>query len=108
MRILVAEASEDDFFFIGFAVAVGIAEKFDIGTVLNIDAVLVGKNAKRNRQTFGKDTRLMRAARERMIENDNPIFRNAGVERFGGFGILIGIDWIFERCHGPHAALLIE
>ena len=70
MRILHAEAGEDDGAFVGFAVAVGVFEEGDVVAVLDVAAVFVRQHAERDGEAFGEDARLAASSRSAIRDRD--------------------------------------
>ena len=111
MRVLHAEAGEDDGALVGFAVAVGVFEKGDVVAVLDVAAVFVRQHAERDGEALGEDARLAREAGGRLrvaVEDEHFVLGLARVERIGGGGVFVAIDGVFERGRGPQRAVLVE
>ena len=59
MRVLGAEAGEDDARLVGLAVAVGVAEVEQLGAVGDVRAAVARLDAGRDQQAVGEDGRLV-------------------------------------------------
>src|SRR5262249_21638498 len=62
VRILRAEATQDNALLVGFACAFRVGKVNQVRTVRNVDAAVAGFQAGRDEQAFGKDSSLVRPA----------------------------------------------
>ncbi len=108
VRILDAEAGQQDLALVGLTVAVGVAKEDDIMAVLDDRAVLVRQDAFGNREAIGESARLADARLEGLIKEDDLVAGLGLIKRLGGGGVLVGVDRIFQRGAGPCPALLVE
>ena len=108
VRVLDAEARQQDLASVGLAVAVGVAQEDDVVTVLDDGAILVRQDALGNGEAVGESARLTHAGLERLVEDDHLVAGLGLIERLGRGGILIGVDRVFQRRAGPRPALLVE
>ena len=108
VRVLHAEAGQQDLALVGLAVAVGVAKEHDIVAVLDDRAVLVRQDAFRYRQAIGEGARLADARLERLIKEDDLVAGLGLIKGLGGGGVLVGVDRVFQRGAGPRPALLVE
>ena len=108
VRILDAEAGQQDLALVGLAVAVGVAEEHHVVTVLDDRAVLIRQDAFGDRQAVGEGARLSDARFEGPVEDDDLVAGLGLIKRLGGGGILVGVDRVFQRGAGPRPALLVE
>ena len=108
VRILDAEAGQQDLALIGLAVAVGVAKEDDVVAVLDDRAVLIRQDTFRDRQPIGEGARLADARLERLIKEDDLVAGLGLIKRLGGGGVLVGVDRVFQRGAGPRPALLVE
>ena len=108
VRVLHAEARQQDLTLVGFTIGVGVTEKDDVVAVLDDGAVLVRQDAFGDRQTIGESARLADARLERLVKDDDLIAGLGLIKRLGGGGVLVSVDRVFQRGAGPRPALLVE
>ncbi len=107
MRILGAKPAQDHLALVSFSVVVRIAEKLDLGAMVDVCAVFIRKDAKRNGESFGKEAWLLDTFGKRRVEDHHPVFAGSSIKRPGRLGVLASIHRIIKRRHAPHASLLI-
>ena len=73
--------------------------------MLHVRAIFVGQQSKRNSQAIGKHARLMWAGAVGIVEDQHLIAPWLLIKRGGDFLVVVGVDRVFERSHGPHPAL---
>ena len=108
MGVLDAETRQQHLALVGFAVTVGVAKEDDFVAVLHDGAILIRQDAFGNGQPVGESTRLTRTGSEGLVEDDHLVTGLGLIEGLRGGGVLIGVDWVFQRGTGPGPALLVE
>ena len=108
VRILHAEAREQELTLVGFAVTVGVTKKDDVMTVLHDSAVLIGQDAFRDSQTISEGAWLTKAWSERLVEDDDLIAGLGFIKRFGGGWVLVSVHRVLQGGARPSPSLLIE
>ena len=108
MRVLHAEAGQQNFAGVGLAVGIRVAQEDDVMAVLHDGAIFVGQDAFGDGQAVGESARLTRTGSERLIEDDDLVAGLGLIQRLRGGGVLIGVDWVFQGGAGPGPTLLIE
>ena len=108
VRVLHAEAGQQDLAGIGLTVGIRVAQENDVMAVLHDGAIFVGQDAFGDGQAIGESARLTRTGSERLIEDDDLVAGLGLIQRLSGGGVLIGVDWVFQRGAGPGPTLLVE
>ena len=103
VRILRAEASEDDLVPVGAAVSVGVAVPADLGPILDERAVAPGLDAEGHHEAVGEDAGWARPGGVGLIDDHHAVAAAAGEEGVRLRLVLVGVDRVLERGHRPQA-----
>ena len=116
MRVLHAEAGEDDLALVGLAIAIGVFEQEQVVTVQRVAGIARAprEDAERDGEAVGENGRIRESTRgKRRIHrlpriDEHLVLAFTGIHRLRGGGVFIGIHRILQRGLRPHPPSLIK
>ena len=106
--ILDAKPLEDGLVAVGAAVTIAIAIKPDFGSVLHERAVARRHYTQRHCQAFGEYSGRGRSSGPGVVDHEHLVAAACGKQPPCGFGVLVGVDRVFQRRRRPEPAAGVE